>query len=59
MDLTLVDAGEGEVAPGDVATLLGADEGQSITLADLAAASGIQPRGILTGLGVRLPRIYG
>src|SRR5262245_54441709 len=59
MDLTLVDVGELSVAPGDVATLLGEVEGQGITLADVAMASGIQPRGILTGLGSRLPRMYG
>jgi alanine racemase len=58
MDLTLVDAGEAEVAPGDVATVLGEDEGQRVTLGDLVAASGMQPRGILTGLGARLPRLY-
>lgn len=58
MDLVMVDAGETEVVPGDMATLLGEDEGVRITLAELVAASGIQPRGILTGLGARLPRIY-
>ena len=62
MDLTLVDVGEHAVAPGDVATLLGEAEGREggdrITLAEVVAASGIQPRGILTGLGPRLPRVY-
>jgi alanine racemase len=58
MDLTLVDVGERGVAPGDVATILGAEGEQGITLADLVAASGLQPRGILTGLGLRLPRVY-
>ncbi len=61
MDLTLVDVGEQSVTPGDVATLLGEDGagGECITLADLVAASGLQPRGVLTGLGLRLPRVYG
>jgi len=59
MDLTLVDAGEVPVAVGDVATLLGEADGQRITLAELSAASGVQPRGLLTALGLRLPRIYG
>lgn len=58
MDLTLVDAGEVPVAVGDVATLLGEAYGQRITLAELSAASGVQPRGLLTALGPRLPRIY-
>jgi len=40
--------------------LLGEAEGREdrITLAEVVAASGIQPRGILTGLGPRLPRVY-
>jgi alanine racemase len=59
MDLTLVDAGEGAVAVGDVATLLGEADGQRISLAELSAASGVQPRGLLTALGPRLPRLYG
>jgi alanine racemase len=59
MDLTLVDAGEVPVAVGDVATLLGDVDGQRITLAELSAASGVQPRGLLAALGPRLPRLYG
>jgi alanine racemase len=59
MDLTLVDAGEVPVAVGDVATLLGEADGQRISLAELSAASGVQPRGLLTALGPRLPRLYG
>jgi alanine racemase len=58
MDLTLVDAGDLPVAVGDVATLLGESNGQRITLGELSEASGIQQRGLLTGLGRRLPRIY-
>jgi alanine racemase len=58
MDLTIVDAGDALVVPGDVATLLGAAEGETITLDEWSQASGIQPRRLLTGLGRRLPRIY-
>lgn len=58
MDLTLVDAGTLPVAVGDVATLLGEADGTRITLEELSAAGGVQPRGLLTGLGRRLPRIY-
>jgi alanine racemase len=58
MDLTMVDAGDLAVQVGDVATLLGAAGGQTVTLAELSAASGLQPRGLLTGLGSRLPRLY-
>lgn len=59
MDLTMVDAGDLAVAAGDIATLLGEAEGQSLTLVELSAASGVQARGLLTGLGRRLPRVYG
>ena len=59
MDLTLVDAGAVPVEVGDVATLLGEADGQRITLAELSTASGVQPRGLLTALGPRLPRVYG
>lgn len=58
MDLTLVDAADLPVEVGDVATLLGEADGLRITLEELSAASGVQPRGLLTGLGRRLPRIY-
>ena len=58
MDLTLVDVGDLPVAVGDVATLLGEADGVRITLEELAAASGVPPRRLLTGLGPRLPRIY-
>jgi len=58
MDLIMVDAGDLAVDVGDVATLLGAADGQTLTLAELSAASGVQPRGLLTGLGSRLPRVY-
>ena len=51
MDLTLVNAGDHPVVPGDVATLLGEDNGLTITLADLVAETGVQPRGLLTALG--------
>ncbi|MGH7614128.1 MAG: alanine racemase [Gemmatimonadales bacterium] len=59
MDLTLVDVGVVPVEVGEVATLLGEADGQRITLAELSAASGVQPRGLLTALGPRLPRLYG
>ncbi len=59
MDLTLVDVGQVPVQVGDVATLLGEADGQRITLAELSTATGVQPRGLLTALGPRLPRVYG
>jgi alanine racemase len=58
MDLTMVDAGDLPVRVGEVATLLGTADGLTLTLAELSAASRVQPRGLLTGLGSRLPRVY-
>lgn len=58
MDVVMVDAGELPVRVGDVATVLGEADGQALTLAELSAASGIQPRGLFTALGNRLPRLY-
>jgi len=58
MDLTMVDAGRGPVAVGDVATLVGEGEGGRNTLEQFAAWSGELQREFLTGLGSRLPRVY-
>ncbi len=58
MDLTMVDAGDGPVEVGDVATLVGAAEGGAITLEQFAAWSGQLQRELLTRLGGRLARIY-
>jgi alanine racemase len=58
MDLIMVDVGDLTVETGATATLLGRSDGAEITLAELAAASGVQPRALLTGLGSRLPRVY-
>ncbi len=58
MDMTMVDAGDGPAAVGDVATLVGAGEGGAITLEQFAAWSGELQRELLTGLGPRLPRVY-
>lgn len=58
MDVTVVDVTDVEdVEPGDVATLLGHDGEEELTLDELARACGTIPYEILTGLGRRLPRI--
>ncbi len=54
----MVDAGDGPVEVGDVATLVGAAEGGAITLEQFAAWSGQLQRELLTRLGGRLARIY-
>ncbi|MBI1967129.1 MAG: alanine racemase [Gemmatimonadetes bacterium] len=59
MDLTMVDAGDRPVAVGDVATLIGEDGGRRITVQDVAGWAKTITYEVLTGLGPRLPRIYG
>jgi alanine racemase len=58
MDLIMVDAGDLPVRVGEIATLLGEADGQSLTLTEVSEASGVQPRGLTTALGRRLPRLY-
>ncbi len=59
MDMTVVDLTEvPEAAAGDVATLIGRDGGEEITVEEVAAKVGTISYEILTGLGTRLPRLY-
>ena len=55
MDMTMVDAGDAAVAPGDVATIFGG----RVTLDQQAAAAGTIAYEMLTALGGRVPRRYG
>jgi len=57
MDMTLVETGHLEVQVGDVATFVGEEAKQRITLEEFAGWSGAVPHEFLTGLGARLPRI--
>ncbi|HEY3221874.1 MAG TPA: alanine racemase [Gemmatimonadales bacterium] len=57
MDMTLVETGPLEVQVGDVATIVGEEDKQRITLEEFAAWSGEVPHEFLTGLGSRLPRV--
>jgi alanine racemase len=59
MDMALVESGTVEVQVGDVATLMGEEAQQRITLAEFAGWSGELAHEVLTGLGPRLPRVYG
>jgi alanine racemase len=56
MDMLMVEAED--AAPGDVATLIGADGEYAITLDEFAGWAGTISYEILTGLGSRLPREY-
>ena len=57
MDMALVDTGTLEVQVGDVATIVGEDAKQRITVQEFADWSGALQHEFLTGLGPRLPRI--
>lgn len=59
MDATTVDlSGVDGVAAGDVATLIGCDGEDEITVDQVAARCGTISYEILTGLTMRLPRVY-
>lgn len=58
MDMTVLDAGNAEPPAGAVATLIGSDGAESITLDEVAAAAGTISYEILTGLSSRVERIY-
>jgi alanine racemase len=57
MDMTLIDTGTLEVQVGDVATIVGEDAKEKISLEEFASWSGEISHELLTGLGSRLPRI--
>jgi alanine racemase len=54
MDMTMVDAGDSAVAPGDVATVFGG----RVSLDQQAQAAGTITYEMLTALGARVPRRY-
>lgn len=58
MDMALVESGTVGVQVGDIATLIGEEAKQRITLDEFAAWSGELAHEVLTGLGPRLPRVY-
>jgi alanine racemase len=58
MDMTMLDVTDKRCEVGDVVTFLGRDGETLITVADVAAAGGLSPYEVLTGLRGRLPRVY-
>ena len=59
MDVTVVDlTGVPAARPGDVATLIGRDGDEEITVDEVAARAGTISYEVLTGLAPRLPRLY-
>ena len=57
MDMALVETGTLEVQVGDIATIVGEDAKQRITLKEIADWSGEVQHEFLTGLGPRLERV--
>ena len=58
MDMTVLDAGAHEPPADAVATLIGADGAETITLDEVAEAAGTVSYEILTGLSERVERVY-
>ncbi len=58
MDMTMLDVTDVPCGVGDVATLIGRDGADEITVSELAAFGGLSPYEMLTGLRGRLPRRY-
>jgi alanine racemase len=59
MDMTVVDISDAPpVAPGDVVTFIGRDDGEEITLEDMADRVGTNNYEILTGFTPRVARIW-
>jgi alanine racemase len=58
MDMTMLDVTDVPCNIGDVATLIGREGPEAITIAEVAAFGGLSPYEVLTGLRGRLPRQY-
>ncbi len=59
MDMTMVDVSATRCEVGDVATLIGRDGDAEVSAESVAAACGLSPYEILTGLRNRVERVYG
>lgn len=58
MDMTMLDVTGIDCSVGDVATFVGRQGDQEITIEDFAASAQLSPYEMLVGLGLRAPRIY-
>ena len=58
MDMTMLDVTGVPCAVGDVATLVGRDGDELLTVSDVAAMGDLSPYELLTGLRQRVPRRY-
>ena len=58
MDMTMLDVTETTAALGDIVTLLGRDGGDVLTVGEVSGLADVSPYELLTGLRLRLPRLY-
>lgn len=58
MDQLMVNIRNGEAYNGDPVVLIGRQEGEEITVAQIAEAIGTAPHEVLTALNLRVPRVY-
>jgi alanine racemase len=58
MDMTMIDVTDIGCEVGDVATLIGSDGDELLTVGSVAETGGISPYELLTGLRSRMPRRY-
>jgi alanine racemase len=58
MDMTMIDVTDVPCEVGDVATLIGRDGDDRLTVEDVAAAGSLSPYEVLTGLRSRMPRRF-
>ncbi len=58
MDMTMVDVTDANCEVGDVATLLGSDGAQLLTVENVAREARMSPYELLTGLRSRIERVY-
>lgn len=58
MDMTMIDVTGVPCERGDLATLIGPDGDDALSVGDVGAACGLSPYEILTGLRARAPRVY-
>lgn len=58
MDMTMIDVTDIPCAIGDLATVIGRDGDEMLTVSDVAALGELSPYELLTGLRSRLPRRY-
>jgi alanine racemase len=58
MDMTMIDVTDQTCAVGDIVTFIGGDGPERLTVSNVAAAGGLSPYELLTGLRSRVARTY-